>query len=160
MELNQSTLRGILAAILSVNENYVVLKQGNWWNPQEKSNSPNNWCAYRIKSNRPRSAPFYNTDGKTNRVCVEKIAEIELQFVGPDSEEIANNVSTWALRADVKEQFAKVQGAIMYDDMNAIATSFYQDGTNNITAWNVTLRVRWVSILDTGQQKLTAVYIN
>lgn len=160
MELNQSTLRGILAAILSVNEEFVVPKQGNWWNPQEQLNSPNNWCAYRIKSNRPRSAPFYNADGNTNRVCVEKIADIELQFVGPDSETIANNVATWPLRSDVKDQLESVQGAIMYDDMTAFSSSFYQDGTNSVMAWNVNFRVRWVSILDTSQQRLTAVYIN
>lgn len=160
MELNQSTLRGILAQILSVNEQYIVPKQGNWWNPQEEVAAPNNWCAYRIKSNRPRTAPFYDESEDRSRVCVEKIAEIELQFVGPDSETIANNVATWSLRGDVQAAFKTVQGAIMYDDMTAFSSSFYQDGNNAITAWNVNIRVVWVSLTDTSQQRVTAVYIN
>ena len=59
MQLNQTTLRGILAQIFSVNEKYVVPKQGNWWNPQENANNIQNWIAYRIKENRPRTTPFY-----------------------------------------------------------------------------------------------------
>ena len=159
-ELNLSTLRGILALILSADETYVVPKQGNWWNPQEELASPNNWCAYMIRANRPKSAPYYSENTTENRVCVEKIADIELQFVGPDSETIANNVATWPLRSDVQSAFKTVQGAVMYDDMTAIPSVFFQDGNNSVTAWNVTLRVLWVSILNTSQQRLVAAYIN
>lgn len=158
-ELNQSTLRGILAQILSVDAKYVVPKQGNWFNPQEYAEKPSDWCAYRIKSNRPRTAPFYNETETKNRVCVEKIADIELQFVGPNSETIAQNVATWPLRSDVKDKFQTVQGAILYDDLSAFSTSFYQDGTNNVMAWNVNIRVVWVSILETSQQRLSSVEI-
>ena len=49
MELNQTTLRGILAAILSVDQKYVVPKQGNWFNPQEANANIENWCAYQIR---------------------------------------------------------------------------------------------------------------
>ena len=85
MELNQTTLRGILAQILSVDPKYVVPKQGNWWNPQDKLQNIENWCAYQIKSNKPRTSPFYD-EGKDNStpvngVAVLKIAEIDLQFV-------------------------------------------------------------------------------
>lgn len=156
-ELNQSTLRGILAQILSVDAKYVVPKQGNWFNPQEYSEKPTDWCAYRIKSNRPRTAPFYNESGSKNQVCVEKIADIELQFVGPNSETIAQNIATWPLRSDVKSAFKSVQGAILYDDMTAFSSSFYQEGNNNVTAWNVNIRVVWVSILETSQRYVTAV---
>ena len=47
MELNQTTLRGILAAVLSVDPKYVVPKQGNWWNPQDGQRNIE-WCAYQI----------------------------------------------------------------------------------------------------------------
>lgn len=154
MELNQTTLRGILAQVLSVNEKYIVPKQGNWWNPQENQQNIKNWCAYQIKSNRPRTAPFYNSDGNKNRVVVEKIAEIALQFVGPDSEAIAESIAAWPLRADVKAALQTVQGAILYDDMNAVASTFFQDGNNTVIAWNVTIRVLWYSVIETDQGQM------
>lgn len=168
MELNQTTLRGILAAILSVNLKYIVPKQGNWWNPQETGANVANWCAYRIKSNSPRTAPFYNnktavsnnTQTKVNSVYVEKIADIELQFVGPDSETLAQSVCMWPMRADVQAQFKSVQGAVMYDDFNAVSSFFAQEGANTVTAWNVNFRVLWMQNIDTTQQHLVSADIN
>lgn len=161
MELNQTTLAGILAQILSVSQDHVVPKQGNWWNPQENQQNIENWCAFLIKSNRPRTAPFYDTatNGQTNAVCVEKIAEIDLQFVGPQSEDLAQSVAMWPLRADVKAAFKTVQGALMYDDMTAVSSPFYQDGQNTVTAWNVPIRVLWISVMETGQGQMPPVSI-
>lgn len=153
MELNQKTLRGILAQILSVDEKFVVPKQGNWWNPQEKEKI-NNWCAYRIKSNRAKTAPFFCEIKNKNCVGVEKIATIELQFVGKQSEEIAQSVSNWTLREDVKNAFQKVQGSIMYSGSEAISSVFSQEGNNTILAWNVDIQVLWISVLETNQRTI------
>ena len=161
MELNQTTLRGILAAVLSVDPKYVVPKQGNWWNPQDKEANIANWCAYQIKRNRPRTAPFYdegtNSGQPVNGVAVLKIAEIDLQFVGPQSEELAQSVSMWPFRSDVKTEFQKVHGAIMTDEYDAISSHFHQDGANTVMAWNTTIRVLWYSILDTNQGPMPAL---
>ena len=165
MELNQTTLRGILAQILSVDPKYVVPKQGNWWNPQSKDPNIDTWCAYQIKSNRPRTAPFYNEGSVTqqsittpvNGMAVLKIAEIDLQFVGKKSEELANSVSMWPFRSDVKSEFQKVHGAIMNDEYDAISSYFHQDGANTVMAWNTTIRVLWYSILDTNQGRMPAL---
>ena len=160
MELSQTTLRGILAQILSVNTAHVVPKQGNWYNPQDANANIENWCGYRIKSNKPRTLPFYVEEkSKTNTVCVEKIADIELQFVGPNAEEIAQSVAMWPLRGDVKAQFKTVNGAIMPDDLTAVSSIFVQDGANTVTAWNVGVRVLWYSKLDTTQNIITNVDI-
>lgn len=163
MELNQTNLRGILATILSVDESRIVPKQGNWWNPQGNGNVEN-WCAYRIKSNRPRTAPFYNEgteNGRvTNAAAILKVAEIELQFVGPQSEELAQSVSLWPLRNDVVREFKKVHGSILFEDNTAYSSYFSQDGSNDVTAWNVTVRVLWYSLMETGQGKMPAVTID
>ena len=158
MELNQTTLRGILAAILSVDEKYIVPKQGNWFNPQTAHLNIENWCAYQIRSTKPRTVPFYNagTDegNAVNGIVVQKISEIDLQFVGTQSEELANNVAFWSLRSDVQEQFKSVHGAIMNDEFDAISAPFMQDGRNTVMSWNTTIRVLWYSILDTNQGKM------
>ena len=158
MELNQTTLRGILAAILSVNEKYVVPKQGNWFNPQEANPDIENWCAYQIRQNRPRTLPFYDagTEGNTqkNAGAVLKIADIDLQFVGPKSEELANSVAFWSLRSDVQEQLEQVHGAIMNDEYDAISSIFMQDGNNTVMAWNTSIRVQWYDFLESNQGRM------
>ncbi|MBR5007884.1 MAG: hypothetical protein IKY09_02785 [Methanocorpusculum sp.] len=165
MQLNQTTLRGILAQILSVNEKYVVPKQGNWWNPQQPGANIANWCAYRIKSNRPRTAPFYvettkSTQGALpeNSVCVLKLASVELQFVGPDSEQLAQSVAMWPMRGDVRAQLKNVNGSIMYEDFTAIPSDFYQEGNNTVLAWNVPdVKILWYDVLATNQQPLKTI---
>ena len=164
MELNQTTLRGILAAVLSVDQKYIVPKQGNWWNPQSANANIENWCAYQIRRNRPRTSPFYdegsNNGSPVNGVAVLKIADIDLQFVGPQSEELANSVAMWPFRSDVKKEFAKVHGAILNDEYDAISSAFYQEGANTVMAWNTTIRVQWYSILDTTQGPMPQLTLN
>ena len=168
MELNQTTLRGILAAILSVDAKYVVPKQGNWFNPQEANANIENWCAYQIRQNRPRTLPFYdvgeqtvnNSKQKVNGGAVLKIADIDLQFVGPQSEELANSVAFWPMRTDVQTQFKTVQGAIMNDEYDAVSSIFSQDGNNTVMAWNTTIRVQWYSLLDTNQGRMPGLILN
>lgn len=168
MELNQTTLRGILATIFSVDQKYIVPKQGNWFNPQEANANVENWCAYQIRQSRPRTTPFYNVGQqgsgqlvqKVNGVAVLKIADIDLQFVGPKSEELANSVASWPLRTDVAAQFKTVQGAIMNGEYDAISSNFMQDGNNTVLAWNVTIRVQWYSITDTNQGNMPLVNLN
>lgn len=165
MELNQTTLRGILAAILSVNEKYVVPKQGNWFNPQEANANIENWCAYQIRQNRPRTLPFYDVgtqrqgqvETKVNGGAVLKIADIDLQFVGPRSEELANSVAFWPLRSDVQTQFKTVQGAILNDEYDAVSSFFMQEGNNTVMAWNTSIRVQWYSLLDTNQGRMPSL---
>ena len=159
MQLNQTTLRGILAEILSVDEKYIVPKQGNWWNPQTAGANVANWCAYRIKRNTPRTAPFYQEieDG-VNTAVVLKVASVELQFVGPLSEQLAQSVSFWPLRTDVKEALANVHGAILYENMEAIPSDFYQEGNNTVIAWNIPdVKILWYDTLDTNQKPITTI---
>lgn len=153
MELNQKSLRGILEKITLVNKDFIVPKQGNWWNPQESSKA-DTWCAYIIRSNTPRTVPFYTScedDGRINSATVLKIATIDLQFVGLQAEEIAQSVVFWPLRSDVQEAFESVHGSIMNDRLEAVSSNFYQDGNNTVLAWNVTIKVLWYHLLATGQ---------
>lgn len=159
MQLNQTTLRGILATILSVDISHVVPKQSNWWNPQSREKNIENWVAYRIRSNTPKATPIYRElEENKNSLCVLKLAEIELQIVGKDSERIAQSISAWAVREDVKEEFAKVHGSIMYEDLTATSSDFYQDGRNTVIAWNIpNLKVLWYDCYETNQQKLNNI---
>lgn len=158
--LNQQTLHGILAAITSVNSDFIVPKQGNWWNPQEvKSGTrPNNWLAYSMR-HQQRTLPFYHTakDGRSNAATVEMLSTIELQFVGPASEDLAQSVALWYLRNDVKQQLAACGGTLLPDPVEPTPSNFYQDGLNTVTAWNVSIRVLWYKVIETEQQQLMTI---
>lgn len=160
MDLNQTTLRGILAQILSVDEKYIVPKQGNWWNPQENVGNINNWCAYVIRESKGRTVPFYHSESGQNYATQLKITTIDLQFVGPDSEEIANSVSFWSLREDVKSQFEQVQGSILPSDAIARSNNFYQDGANTVLAWNTQIKIKWFQLINTQQGTMPQIQTN
>lgn len=149
-----------MARILSVDERFIVPKQGNWWNPQASDGAPDTWCAYAIRSNKPVTVPFYVRNGRVNSAATQKIAAIDLQFVGARSEEVAESVAFWPLREDVRRAFAAVRSAVMYDAMEAQSSPFYQDGANTVTAWNVTVRVAWYHVMDTGQERMPQLAFN
>lgn len=157
--LNQKTLHGILAAITSVNERFIVPKQGNWWNPQEQGSArPNNWLAYGMR-HQQRTLPFYHNadDEQSTAATVEMLSTIDLQFVGPDSEDLAQSVALWYLRSDVKEAFKACGGSILPDPVEPTPSTFYQDGLNTVTAWNVSIRVLWYKAIETNQSKVMTI---
>ena len=164
MELNQTALRGILARVLSVDPKYIVPKQGNWWNPQDANANIANWCAYIIRRSVPRTVPLYHEEAvggqAANLAATERIATIDLQFVGPDSETLANSVALWPLRSDVAEEFRAVRGAIMNDGLEADSSPFWQEGDNAVTAWNVTIKVLYWQTLSTTQGAFPDITLN
>lgn len=164
MELNQTALRGILARVLSVDPKYIVPKQGNWWNPQDANANIANWCAYIIRRSVPRTVPLYHEETvggqAVNMAATERIATIDLQFVGPDSETLANSVALWPLRSDVADEFRAVRGAIMNDGLEADSSPFWQEGDNAVTAWNVTIKVLYWQTLSTTQGAFPDITLN
>jgi len=160
-ELNLQALRGILAQVTSVDPAYIVPKQGTWWNPQEQAGKPDTWCAFMIRRTRPRTAGFYYAEGRQggteNCASVEKISIIDLQFVGPQAEAIASSVSHWPMRADVAEAFKSVRGVVLNTVSEAVSSSFYQDGVNNVVAWNISIEVLWYHLIDTNQDRMPVV---
>ena len=157
--LNQKNLHGILAAITSVSKNFIVPKQGNWWNPQEANGArPNNWLAYGMQ-HKQSTLPFYHTadDGRTTGAAVQMESTINLQFVGPDSEDLAQSVALWYLRTDVKKEFAACGGSLLPGSADPTPSTFYQDGLNTVTAWNVSIRVLWYKVIETEQSKVLTI---
>jgi hypothetical protein len=65
MELTNSSLRTILANIFGIDEEYIVPKQANFFNPQSMlptAEKPKTWIAYKIASNTPVTLPSYEDD--------------------------------------------------------------------------------------------------
>jgi len=154
MELNQTSLRTILATVLSVDPKYVVPKQGNWWNPQDQLTEPkpSTWCAYRIGAALPLTLPFYDVDAISGEhISVEhRVATITLQFVGAQAEDLANSVGHWIHRQDVRVQLATISAQLYGDSSAVTVTDFSQEGNNDVLAYNTSFRLVWASRIATG----------
>ena len=124
MRLNTKNLRNTLVTILGVDPDYVVPKQGNWFNPQGTENSaqkPRTWCAFRINGERNVTLAHYTSDATPkNYSVVHKTGQLSLQFVGDKAEDLANSVAHWIHRQDVQDAFAVYDGKIFAKDRKSV----------------------------------------
>lgn len=156
MALSQTSLRTILAQILSIDAKYIVPKQGNWFNPQDTpvaTDKPDTWLAYNIDEGVPRNLPMLleTTDETKMASVVWMIGKVELQFVGKRAEEIAQTVPHWIHRRDVKDAFASIGAELMADDAYYRVHTYYQDGLNTQLAFGVSLKVLHSTVIETTQ---------
>jgi hypothetical protein len=168
LDLNNENLRASLSVIYDVDPQYIVLRQGNWYNPVSTEGKPKTWIGYRILKNKPIMLPYYKEeaflDEEENEYyanCLEivKQAEIDLQFIGDKAEELANNIHIWLNRQDVGDELDKYDGKLMANDLAVYSTDYFLDGENTITAWNVKLNIVWIQKIKTGQIKFETVNI-
>jgi len=169
MALTQSTLRSILAQILLVDQKYIVPKQGNWWNPQDQLNEPNKprtWIAHKIGRARPVSTPCLDqiessTPGDPDDLysLVDVISVVDLQIVGAGSEELAQSFMHWPARADVATFFGNHECTLMDTELGYTVTEFYQDGVNDIVAYNIRLNIAWINRQAINQTVVTEVSV-
>ena len=154
MVLNQSLLRGILARILSVDQSYIVPKQGNWYNPQDRDQL-STFIAYVLRSSDSIVMPYY-FNGALNPTSVAlKKGVLELQFVGNSAEELADSVSHWIHRKDVQAEFKAVNAQLMATDFgNYQVSNFSQAGLNTVLAFNVSCPLQWISTIEANQDRI------
>ena len=155
MALTQTTLRSILAQVLSIDSKYIIPKQGNWFNPQDTpvaTDKPDTWIAYNIDMGVPRNLPMLmeTTTGSLASV-VWNLGSAEIQFVGKRAEELAQTLPHWIHRRDVKDAFAAIGAELMADDTAYKVHTYYQDGLNTQLAFRVTLKIMHSTVIETAQ---------
>ena len=161
MSLNHTTLASGLATIFGVPDQYIVLKQGTWFNPQDYfsnvgSGKPNTWVAYRIKNAKPRNLPFQVNDSNDALNMYDVVfytSDVDLQFVGETSQQLAESVSHWLDRSDVQSTFNDMDAQLMGIEGGYTVTDFYQGGaeytnrSNTILSYNTRIRIEWASAI-------------
>lgn len=146
--ITQNTLGTILQTIFQLPDGRIVPKQGNWWNPQDITNS-GTWIAYIMRRPRPLAVPSVQEvgDGTIYRF-VPMMGDLELQFVGPDAEALAQSVSLWTTRSDIHALFDTYHAQIAFSGLGAYEVSnFTQNGLNSILAFNVRLSIQWANMI-------------
>lgn len=166
--MNQTNLRSILAEIFSADEmspvtNVIVPKQGNWWNPQDyvpNPDKPKTWIAYLMRDGTPRSTPIYvgqepDPDPVSPISMVPNISYCELQFVGDLSEQLAQSVQHWPHMPKVAGLFMEQGAQLLAQDLGKYTVSnFFQEGINDVLAYNTVFGIQWGNNLASEQDQL------
>jgi hypothetical protein len=159
MALDQTTFRSILVQVLSIDEEFIVPKQGNWFNPQDIQKSPNKpdvWVAFKIGQAKGVNVPMlmFTDDTKTSMSSVSwYISKCDIQFLGKRAEELAQSVAHWVHRSDVKNAFRANNAEFMACEAGYRVDSYYQDGLNTNLAYRVTIKVLHSSAIETTQER-------
>jgi hypothetical protein len=159
--LDEAFLISILPGILALDAQYVVPRQGNWWNPQdhlEPMAQPKTWCAFAIEDDVPVDAPHYAPDPANpgaNWSVQHRIATVALQFVGSRAKASATSVGHWLHRADVFAALSQIDGRLIGSASAISVVDFVQEGANTVKAYTVRIRIAYASEIETGQTLTT-----
>lgn len=146
--LNAEILRTALKEIFGVEDQYLVPISTNWFLPTTDPNDKvHTWIGYRILNKKPYVRASQMRSDMTKPVRVS----FRLSFVGPQAEELADQVLLWEDRTDVTEAFEKSQSQINYTDRTSFTYPVRNGGYNDDMAWIVDLSAQTSYIVDTKQ---------
>lgn len=161
--LTHEFLRDFLSKAFVADKKTIVPKQANWWNPQDFSEDGEKvptWCAFKIARSIPVTFPGYQVNNSVNISSVVYKSEIEIQLVGSLAEANANAMAHWWNREDLKYYLEQNDMQFMNPLGNFKVSNFYQEGLNNVFAYNCVFWIQWTSTIDTSQTIVDTVNIN
>lgn len=146
--LNAKSLRETLKEIFGVDDKYIVPISTNWFIPTtDPDDKVHTWIGYRILNKKP-----YVRASQMGGDMVKPIkVSFRLTFVGPQAEELADQVLLWEDRTDVTEAFEKAEAQINYTDRTSFTYPVRNGGYNDDMAWIVDLSAQTSYIVDTKQ---------
>ena len=146
--LDAKILRDTLKEIFGIEDRYLVPISTNWFLPTvDPEDEVHTWIGYRILSKKPSvRAAQYGSD-MTKPVKVS----FRLTFVGPQAEELADQILLWEDRTDVIKAFEKSQSQINYTDRTSFTYPVRNGGYNDDMAWIVDMSAQTSYIVDTKQ---------
>lgn len=147
--LNAESLRTVLKEIFGIDDKHLVPISTNWFTPTvDPEDKTSSWIGYRIISKRPYTRAYQSG------VYMEKPIKVSfrLTFVGPQAEDLADQVLLWEDRADVQEAFEKCKAQINYNDRTSFTYPVRNGGYNDEMCWIVDLSAQTFYEVDTKQQ--------
>lgn len=146
--LDAKILRDTLKEIFGIEDRYLVPISTNWFLPTvDPEDKVHTWIGYRILSKKPyvRAAQYGSDMTKPVKVS------FRLTFVGPQAEELADQILLWEDRTDVIKAFEKSQSQINYTDRTSFTYPVRNGGYNDDMAWIVDMSAQTSYIVDTKQ---------
>lgn len=146
--LNAQILRDTLKEIFGIDDKYLVPISTNWFLPTtDPEDKVHTWIGYRIINKKPYVRAF-----KGGTVISKPLkVSFRITFVGPQAEELADQLLLWEDRTDVTEAFEKSQSQINYTDRISFTYPVRNGGYNDDLAWIVDLSAQTSYDVDTKQ---------
>lgn len=146
--LNAKILRDTLKEIFGVDDKYLVPISTNWFLPTtDPDDHTGTWIGYRIMNKKPYVRAYQVGTMMTKPIRVS----FRITFVGPQAEELADQVLLWEDRTDVSVAFEKSQTQINYTDRTSFSYPVRNGGYNDELAWIVDLSAQTSYEVDTKQ---------
>lgn len=146
--LNAQTLRSILKEIYGIDDKHLVPINTNWFLPTtDPKDHTNSWIGYRILSKQPYARAYQPTRLYEKPIKVS----FRLTFVGPQAEELADQVMLWEDRVDVTKAFEEHRAQINYQDRTSFTYPVRNGGFNDEMAWIVDMSAQTTYAVDTHQ---------
>ena len=146
--LDAKILRDTLKEIFGIEDRYLVPISTNWFLPTvDPEDKVHTWIGYRILSKKPYVRAVQYGSDMTKPVKVS----FRLTFVGPQAEELADQILLWEDRTDVIKAFEKSQSQINYTDRTSFTYPVRNGGYNDDMAWIVDMSAQTSYIVDTKQ---------
>lgn len=167
--ITQANTRTIIATVFNVPLEYVIPRQGNWFNPQDKENLKyKTWIAYTMDDETPRVLPFMQQGNLPNQSGVGSeistsydITRIRLQMVGKDAEILSKSVRHWLNNTTIINLFDSYKSQLLAQDLGRCTISnFIQDGLNSVIAYNVDFRVQYANMFEITETAAISATIN
>ena len=146
--LNDKILRTTLKEIFGIDDKYLVPISTNWFLPTtDPDDRKGTWIGYRIMSKKPYVRAY-----QAGTMMMKPIrVSFRITFVGPQAEELADQVLLWEDRTDVSDAFEKSQTQINYTDRASFSYPVRNGGYNDELAWIVDLSAQTSYEVDTKQ---------
>ena len=146
--LNAQTLRSILKEIYGIDDKHLVPINTNWFLPTtDPEDHTSSWIGYRILSKQPYARAYQPTRLYEKPIKVS----FRLTFVGPQAEELADQVMLWEDRADVTKAFEEHRAQTNYQDRTSFTYPVRNGGFNDEMAWIVDMSAQTTYAVDTRQ---------
>ena len=146
--LNAEILRKTLKDIFGIDDKYLVPISTNWFIPTtDPDDHVHTWIGYRILSKKPYVRAAQHGRDMTKPIKVS----FRLTFVGPQAEELADQVLLWEDRTDVTKAFEESESQINYTDRTSFTYPVRNGGYNDDMAWIVDLSAQTSYTVDTKQ---------
>lgn len=136
--LNSKTLREALQTIFGIEDKYLVQLDEGWYVPTyDPADKVGTWIGYRILSKKPNVRTFTRDTGdgvaKTRAIRVV----FRMSFIGPQSEDLADQTLLWDDRSDVQDAFAQATAQLNYSDRQIFSYPVKNGGLNDSLCWCV-----------------------
>jgi hypothetical protein len=140
-----------LSQAFSVPTGFIVLKQGNWFNPQDQALTnfkTDTWCAYKLEGSKTIMMPYFEQayDGTPPISATYCLSEVSIQLVGSQAEYMAQSIVHWPHRTDLQPILASAGMVIFPKKLgDYVVSNFIQDGLNDVLAYNTSIVIEWLN---------------